>query len=107
MGNFKVKKDSTDELSTEKYFFGFPIQTQKIILVLETYGPKVFIFVKNFEVCLFSMNSRHQKETMGTFLTLENKKHYGFLHFNIKFTKFKTFYQKSVMRRFLGYIQSF
>ena len=50
--------------------------------------PKVFIFVKNLKVYLFSMDSRDQKETLGTFLTLENAKHCGFLHFNIKFTKF-------------------
>ena len=61
--------------------------------------PKVFIFVNKFDVCLFFMDLRAQKQTMGTFLTLGNKKHCGFLHFNLKFTKFKTFYQKMAMIR--------
>ena len=56
--------------------------------------PNIFTFVKNLKVYLFSMDSRPQKEMLGTFLTLsKNTRHCGFLYFNIIikkiiFTKF-------------------
>ena len=88
MKNLKKKVNETTKKTKQSYQF-------RTIVQFVFVGLLSFFFLNKKKQYLYS-----NSETLDTFFTFENKNHCEILQFNIKFTKFKTFYQKSVILLF-------